>query len=182
MMRFTHRPLALAGALLALVAPAATPAFAQSAKPAAPQAATAQSLGDPRDVNLRAYAELIRSDIRAQKVGIITAVMAFSEEEDAKFWPVYREYETELAKINDDRLALITQYAETYATMTDAIADKLVRGALDVETRRTALKAKYYDRLKTVVSPKTAARAIQVENQILLLLDLQIAAALPIVE
>jgi hypothetical protein len=124
----------------------------------------------------------MRSDIRARKVGIITEVMQFTDAEDAKFWPVYREYEAELAKINDDRFALIKEYAVTYDKMTDAVADRLAHGALDLETRRTALKAKYYDRFKSVMSARTAARFLQVENQILLLLDLQIAASLPIVQ
>jgi hypothetical protein len=124
----------------------------------------------------------MRSDIRARKVGIITEVMQFTDAEDAKFWPVYREYEAELAKINDDRFALIKEYAVTYDKMTDAVADRLAHGALDLETRRTAIKAKYYDRFKSVLSARTAARFLQVENQILLLLDLQIAASLPIVQ
>ena len=89
------------GAVLAL-ALCASPAPALAQQPAKPPAAD-----DTRDVNLRAYAELLRSDLRAQKVAIITEVMEFTEAEDAKFWPVYREYETALAKINDDRLALI---------------------------------------------------------------------------
>jgi hypothetical protein len=62
------------------------------------------------------------------------------------------------------------------------IADRLVRGALDLEARRNALKASCYDRLKSAISPKTAARFLQVENQILLLLDLQIAASLPVIK
>ena len=149
-------------------------ALAQSANPAAAD--------DTRDVNLRAYAELLRSDLRSQKVAIITEVMEFTEAEDAKFWPVYREYETELAKINDDRLALIKEYARNYETLTDAVADRLARGALDLEARRHTLKATYYDRFKAALSPRTAARFLQVENQILLLLDLQIAASLPIAQ
>ena len=147
-------------------------AFAQAKKPAAAD--------DPRDVNLSAYVQLMRSDIRAQKVAIITEVMDFSEEEDAKFWPVYREYEAELGKINDARLSLINDYATNYDTLTDAVADRLAKGALDVEGQRTALKTKYYDRFKSALSAKTAARFLQVENQILLLLDLQIASALPL--
>ena len=135
-----------------------------------------------REANLRAYVELLRSDLRSQKVAIITELMTFSEDEDAKFWPVYREYETELAKVNDDRLALIKDYAAQYEKLTDEVADRLARGALDVEARRTALKAKYYDRFKSVLSPKAAARFLQVENQILLILDLQVAASLPIVQ
>ena len=137
---------------------------------------------DTRDANLRAYAELLRSDLRAQKSAIVSELMEFTESEDAKFWPVYREYEAELVKINDDRLALIKEYAASYARMTDAVADRLAQGALDVEARRQDLKRRYYERFKSVLPPKTAARFLQVENQILLLLDLQIAASLPIVQ
>jgi hypothetical protein len=146
------------------------------------QAGQVASPGDTREANLRAYVELLRSDVRAQKVAIITELMAFTEAEDAKFWPVYREYDTELTKLNDDRLALIKEYAANYERLTDEVADRLARGALDVEARRHALKARYYDRFKTVLSPKAAARFLQVDNQILLILDLQIAAALPIVQ
>jgi hypothetical protein len=144
---------------------------------AAPPGSTAA-----REANLGAYVELLRSDIRTQKVAIITEMMQFSEEEDRKFWPIYREYETELARINDDRIALITEYAETYKKITDATADSIATRALDLEGRRHALKARYYERFKSVLPAITAARFLQVENQLLLLLDLQIAAALPIVE
>jgi hypothetical protein len=162
--------LALALACLGQAAPAA----AQSTKPSA--------IDDTRETNIHAYVELLRSDLRTQKVAIITDIMQFSEAEDAKFWPVYREYETELSAVNDDRIALIKEYAEAYGNITDAIADRLALGALDLEARRHAVKAKYYERFKTALSPKTAARFLQVENQILLILDLQIAASLPIAQ
>ena len=123
---------------------------------------------------------MLRSDLRAQKVAVISEVMEFTEAEDAKFWPVYRQYEAELAKINDDRMALIKEYSGSYDALTDATADRLALRALDLESRRQTLTKTYYDRFKSVVSPKTAARFIQVEHQILLLLDLQIAASLPI--
>ena len=162
------------GAIALALSLAAATAGAQTAKP--------PSADDTRESNLRVYAELLRSDVRAQAVAIITEVMAFSEAEDAKFWPVYRDFERDLARLNDDRLALIKEYAVNYSQMTDAVADKLARGALDLEGKRHELKVKYYDRFKSVLAPKTAAKFLQVENQILLLLDLQIAASLPIVE
>ena len=43
-------------------------------------------------LNLSAYAELLRSDIQAQKVAILTEVMGFTEAEDSAFWPIYRDY------------------------------------------------------------------------------------------
>jgi len=66
--------------------------------------------------------------------------------------------------------------------MTDAIADKMGGRALELEGRRHALKEKYFTRLKSVLPAMTVVRFFQVENQILLLLDLQIAASLPVIK
>jgi hypothetical protein len=115
-------------------------------------------------------------------VAIFTELMEFTEDEDKAFWPVYREYDTELGKINDDRVSLIEEYARNYPALSDAVADKLATAALELEGRRTQLKTKYYHRFKSVLSPKTAARFLQVENQLLLLIDLQIASSLPVVK
>lgn len=137
---------------------------------------------EAKTLNLTAYAELLRSDVRAQKVAIITEVMHFTEAEDAAFWPIYREYDLEMAKLGDERVALIAEYASNYSNLTDAVAEKLASKALDLEAKRQALKSKYFDRFKTALSPRTALRFLQVEHQLLLLIDLQISAALPIVK
>jgi len=171
---FTLRQLKLGVPLVLALGAYAPLASAQGANPPTPD--------ETRDANLRAYTTLLRSDLRAQTTAIVAGVMQFSEAEDAAFWPIYREWEVELAKINDDRLAGIKEYAANYNTLTDAVADRLAQAALELEGRRQALKVKYYDRLKSALSPKTAARFFQVENQILLLLDLQIASSLPIVK
>ena len=106
--------------------------------------------------------------------------MGFTEAEDKAFWPIYRDYDGEMAKLGDERIALIADFARNYDTLTDEVADKLARSALDLEARRQAAKAKFYDRLRSAVKPRTALRALQVEHQLQLLIDLQISAALPI--
>ena len=183
---------ATASVALALAIVAAAQAVAAQANKPAPSSRAAKSEGsrqgakpaaaDARDVNLRAYVELLRSDVRSQKVAILTEMMNFTEQEDATFWPIYREYDVELSTINDDRVMLIQEYAKNYEQMTDAVADRLALGVLDLEARRSGLKQKYYDRLKAALSPKTAARFLQVENQLLMIIDLQISAALPVVK
>jgi hypothetical protein len=146
--------------------------------------AGAQSAPPPRsetrEQNLRAYTELLRSDLRTQKVAVITEMMQFTETEDAAFWPIYREYELALSRLQDERLAAIERYAEVYSRLTETDADTLAVAALDLEARRTALKQTYYAKLKSALSPIQAARALQIENQILLLVDLQVAASLPV--
>jgi hypothetical protein len=137
---------------------------------------------DTKTLNLTAYAELLRSDVRAQKVAILTEVMGFNDADDAAFWPIYRDYDLEMAKLGDERVALIAEYASSYSKLTDATAEKLATKALDLEARRREVLARCYERVKTALAPRTALRFLQVEYQLLLLIDLQIAASLPIAE
>jgi hypothetical protein len=133
-----------------------------------------------KTLNLSAYAELLRRDVTTQKVAIITEVMGFTDAEDKAFWPIYRDYDLEMSKLGDERVALIAEYAKNYETLTDPVAEKLAARALDLESRRQAARARCYERVKGVVSPRTALRFLQVEHQLQLLIDLQIAAALPV--
>jgi hypothetical protein len=133
-----------------------------------------------RERNLRAYTELMRRDIRTQKVALITELMNFTDEQDSRFWPVYRDYESELS-VYDAKLQLIENYAATFTTLTDAQADELVAKWFDIESRRGALRQKYYTALKRAITPLVAARALQIENQLDLIVDLQVAAELPVI-
>ena len=85
-----------------------------------------------------------------------------------------------MAKLGDERLAMIRDYASRFSSLTDADATTLATRALDLENRRHAAKAKCYERVKGALSPRTALRFLQVEHQLQLLIDLQIAAALPV--
>jgi hypothetical protein len=75
---------------------------------------------------------------------------------------------------------MIRDYAANFGSITDERAASLAATALDLEARRNAAKAKCYERVKTALSPRTALRFLQVEHQLQLLIDLQIAAALPV--
>jgi hypothetical protein len=101
-------------------------------------AQTPRSEQDTRTLNLTAYAELLRSDVRTQKVAILTELMEFSDDENTAFWPLYREYETEMARLGDQRVALIAEYAASYSKMTDEIAAKLANAAIELEAQRQA--------------------------------------------
>jgi hypothetical protein len=160
-------------AALVLLAASGVAGHAQSPQPSAQQT---------RTLNLSAYAELLRSDVRAQKIAIITEVMGFTDAEDKAFWPIYREYDLEMSKLGDERVAMIEEYARNYSKMTDATADTIGARAIDLEARRRAVQAKCYDRVKKALSPRTALRFLQVEHQLQLLIDLQISASLPLVQ
>ena len=107
--------------------------------------------------------------------------MLLSAADATKFWPIYNEYEAELTKLNNQRVANIKEYARTYTQMTDAKADELIQNALAYQKQRGELLAKTYDRVKQALGAITAARFVQVEHQLLSIIDLQVAAQLPIV-
>jgi hypothetical protein len=135
-----------------------------------------------KELNMTAYIELLRSDIQAQRVAVITQIMRFNEEDATKFWPIYREYQSELLTLNDSKIKVIRDYVENYEHITDQNADEGANTIFDYEAKRVALKKKYYERMKKALSPKTAVRFFQVENQILMLLDLQLSSSLPAIK
>jgi hypothetical protein len=171
----TGRHPILWAAVFALVAVA--PAVAQQAAPAA-----TLPREQARERNLSAYVELLRSDLRTEKVAVLTELMQLTEAEDKAFWPIYREYEHEQSRLNDERIAGIETYAKAYNQLTAATANELALKSLDLEARRAALKKTYYTKLAAAVSPMTAAKALQIENQIQLIIDLQVAASLPVIQ
>jgi len=151
--------------------------FAQEAKP---QSATSTS--DSQETNIRAYVELLRSDVKSVKTTILTETMQLSDDQATKFWPIYRAYDLELQNLNDQKLAGIQDYAKNYGDLTDDKADELAKLALELENKRNDLKKKYYEKVREQLGGVVAARFLQVENQMLMIIDLQIASLLPIVE
>ena len=136
---------------------------------------------DAQEKNIQAYIDLMRADVRQQKAEMLGAIMLLSAADAAKFWPIYNEYDTALTKLNDHRVANIKEYARNYNEMTDAKADELILNALAYQKQRSELLEKTYGRLKQAVGATTAARFVQVEHQLLMIIDLQIASSLPVV-
>lgn len=140
----------------------------------------ADSATAAQEQNLQEYIELLRADVRQQKSEIMGAVMALDIDQAAIFWPIYSEYDAELTKLNNLRVANIKEYARAYDQMTDGKADELIQNAFNYRKQRSELLAKYYDRVKASLGAIQAARFLQIEDQLLMIIDLQIATELPI--
>jgi len=132
-----------------------------------------------RDADVDKALETVRADMRADKVAIVTEVMNLSPDEADKFWPVYREYETEVAKLNDTRIAILKDYAAKYTTLTDSEAGAMMGRFFDWETSRTQLRKTYFGKFMKATSATTAAKLFQVERRLDLVIDLQLAAEIP---
>jgi NADH dehydrogenase/NADH:ubiquinone oxidoreductase subunit G len=133
------------------------------------------------ETNVQAYIDLLRSDVRQQKAEFMGSVMLLSAQDAAKFWPIYSDYDAQLAKLNEQRIGIIKEYAQSYNQMTDAKADELIQKSLAYQKQRSELLVQTYDKVKEALGAVTAARFAMVEHQLLLLIDLQIDSSLPVV-
>jgi hypothetical protein len=79
------------------------------------------------------------------------AALALDATQVAAFWPVYKKYEAELAKIGDERYAGIKDYAANYGSLTDAKATELTDRALGFVEKRLALIKRYVGELRGVL-------------------------------
>jgi hypothetical protein len=141
-----------------------------------------QDPAESKELNTQAYIQLLRSDLKASKRTLIKESMQLTESQAAAFWPLYNQYDVEQTRLGDQKLVLIQDYAKNFMNMTEAKADQLARRALELDDQRQALHKKYYDLFKKALPTVLVVRFFQLENQIELVADLQIAANLPIIE
>jgi hypothetical protein len=141
-----------------------------------------QAPAQSKELNTQAYVQLLRADLKFKKEAIIKEEMQLNPQQAAVFWPIYEQYNVEQSKLGDEKLAVVQDYAANFLTMTNETADQFAERAIELDKKRMALREKYYAILKKALSANLATRFFHVESQIQLLLDLQIASNLPIVE
>lgn len=148
--------------------------YAQAAQSAPATSAQSQASLD-QDI------QLLRGDIRSQKKEIVAANMNLTPDEATKFWPIYDQYTAEVDKIGDSRVALIKEYASSYNTMTDAQANDLMKRAAAIDQQFIATRSKYVPIFQKVISAKKTALWFQIDRRLDLLINLQLAANIPVV-
>ncbi len=126
--------------------------------------------------------DLLRKDIRSHKKQIIAANLQLTDTEAEKFWPLYDQYTAELVKINDAKYAVIKEYAINYDTLTDDKAVALTHQLLGVDQQVAQLRVKYVPLFNKVVSGKKTALFFQLDRRLLMLIDLQLASEIPMVQ
>ncbi|HXW93548.1 MAG TPA: hypothetical protein VEK33_23565 [Terriglobales bacterium] len=125
--------------------------------------------------------QLLRSDLQSAKNKIIADTMKFTEPESAAFWPVYRDYAHDQAAIADERLKVITDYAQHIDTMDDAKAKDLSQRMMAIEAKVTNLQQAYWPRFEKALGAKRAAKFLQVDNRLSLMINVQLASEIPLI-
>jgi hypothetical protein len=124
--------------------------------------------------------ELLRHDLRDRKRQVIGENMSLSDEEGEKFWPIYQHYVRDLTAVNDQKYALLKQYAEMWETMSDQDALIYVRHWLEVDGQAQALRLKYVPVVSQVLPGRKAATFFQLDRRLNMIVDLQLFGQIPL--
>ena len=143
---------------------------AQSATPAQEQALSDQDI------------QMLRKNLRSQRKQVIAANMKLTDTEAEKFWPIYDQYIAELVKINGTKYDLIKQYVQNNGVLTDAQAESAVTQWIGVDQSVGELRLKYVPIFRKALSTQNTALFYQLDRRVQLMIDLQLASALPLVE
>jgi hypothetical protein len=125
--------------------------------------------------------QLLRSDVQAGKNEIIAHTMQFTDAESSAFWPVYRDYARDQQVIGDQRVQLIKDYAQNYDSLDDPKARDMVQRMINIEDKTLNLREDYWPKFMKALGAKRAAKFYQVDNRLSLLVNLQLAAAVPLI-
>jgi hypothetical protein len=128
------------------------------------------------------YIEILKSDINTQRRTLITAAMDFTEGEAQKFWPIYKEYEAEYDKLMDKEIQLLKDYAESYADMGDEVANQIAKKSFEIEKEQLVMSEKYFKKYSKELGARRAVKLQMVLNRLELMLSLQKASSIPVLE
>ena len=128
--------------------------------------------------------QILREKIKADKKLLVATNMDLTESEAKGFWPVYEEYQKDLATINQRIGKLIENYAADYRanTLTDEKAKTLIDELVAIEQGEAWLKTSYVPKLSKGLPPKKVARYLQIENKIRAAVKYELASQVPLVQ
>jgi polyhydroxyalkanoate synthesis regulator phasin len=123
----------------------------------------------------------LRADIQADRQAVVALNLKLTEAEGATFWPVYREYRGEMAKVGDRLQKLIQDYARVYDTATAEQAKALVDEMMAIQRADLTVKETNLPKLRKVLPEVKVARFLQIENELDAVIRLGLASDMPLI-
>lgn len=123
--------------------------------------------------------ELTKEAVQANKKLIVATNMELTDQEKG-FWPVYEEYQKELATVNERTLTLLRDYAKNYKNLTDAKAQALLKEYFAIQTEELDLKKRFVKKFEKVLPPQKVIRYYQVENKLRAIIDYELVDEIPL--
>jgi len=124
--------------------------------------------------------EVARSAITADRKAVVVAALELTDVESKNFWPLYHEYRAAMDKINDELVNLVMQYAHLYPDIPDTQAKQTLKIYTSLQEKHVQQRTAYLKKFSNVLPAVKAFRFAQIETRLDLLVQLNLAAKIPL--
>jgi hypothetical protein len=176
---------ALTGAALLLTLTAVCLAFGQdSAAPPAKPSDDAKQVNPPpaSPQDITGQIQSVRATIRSERLRICQQNLNLTDEQGAKFWPIYAQYQADIWKENDKMAALLTAFVEADKPLTDAQLNRLMNDYMTVIQQKMGIRQSYIKKFSQVVPTRTVARWLQIESKMDTLVKFDLTLNMPLIK
>ena len=121
-----------------------------------------------------------RTIVHAERKLLVSQNLGLTAAEAEAFWPVYDRYAAELDTAGDRRIKLITDFAESYGSLSDETAKQLVADMLRYQKGVIKIRENYAKKFQQVLPAVKVARFYQIENKLDALVNFVLASEIPL--
>ena len=108
--------------------------------------------------------------------------MDLTPDEAKKFWPLYEQFQRELAVPQGSLNRAVLDYIAAEGTLTDANAKRMTEQMLTAVRDEARLHDKHYRQLIKVLPARKATRYIQIENKMQAVVRYEAAKTFPLAQ
>jgi hypothetical protein len=126
--------------------------------------------------------ELTRAQIQTDRQAIIAAAMELTEEEAIAFWPAYRDYRVQMARIGDRLVKVLTELVEADAKLTDEQATRLLDEYLDLTADMVSIRKQHARKFRKLLPATKVTRFFQLEHKLDAVIQFELAATVPLTQ
>lgn len=134
--------------------------------------ATAQTVADE--------IALTRAQIQADRQTIVAAALGLNDAQGEAFWPLYREYRSEMEVQGDRVWQLLIEFADKYESLSDADAAKMLGEWTSIEKKQADIRSRWVKTFSKAVGAASTARFFQIESKLDSLIRLEATADVPL--
>ena len=126
------------------------------------------------------HLQAVRGDLMARRDSAIKTLVQVDPSKASAFNTLRGQYDAELKGLGDARRALLHEFLAERKNLSPEKAKDLAARSLELDSKRNAMRRKYFDLMAAQVSPIAAAQFLQVAWQFETMSDLKLATAMPL--
>jgi hypothetical protein len=125
---------------------------------------------------------ITKQNIQTERQQIVADYMELNSKEANNFWPVYRNYRSDMSKQNDRLIKLGQSFVNTYDNMTNSQARKMLNDFQNIQSQRVKIQSFYAPKFESAVGAKKTLRFYQLENKMDAVINYDLAGTVPLAE